>query len=137
MLERLKSKDFLKDAVNEREKQARKMLEQENQDSDSFVGGGDCLELVGVNGSLTYAAVRYFEYESAGSVTIKQDISDVGGTVWDAAVILSHFIDELGADIVRDKTVIELGAGTGLPGKILIQRKASHGLILIPLRAKA
>ena len=77
------------------------------------------MELVGANVGLTYAAVRYFAYKSAGEVTIAQDIADVGGTVWDASVILSHFLDSddlVGAARIRGKTVIELGAGTALPG---------------------
>ena len=71
---------------------------------------------MGANCSLTYAATRYFEYKNAGDVTIKQDITDVGGTVWDAAVVLSHFVDQLEETSVQGKCVIELGAGTGLPG---------------------
>ena len=38
-----------------------------------------------------------------------------GGAVWDAAVVLAQYVQSLGAAL-RGAAVIELGAGTGLPG---------------------
>ena len=38
-----------------------------------------------------------------------------GGAVWDAAVVLAQYVQSLGAAL-RGAAVVELGAGTGLPG---------------------
>ena len=49
-------------------------------------------------------------------------IGDVGCVVWDAAIVLCHylessdFIDESGTNILKGKNVIELGSGTGIVG---------------------
>ncbi|XP_055494321.1 protein N-lysine methyltransferase METTL21A isoform X2 [Leucoraja erinacea] len=50
-------------------------------------------------------------------IVIRQDWKQLGvaAVVWDAAVILCTFL-ELGAVQLQDRTVIELGAGTGLVG---------------------
>jgi predicted nicotinamide N-methyase len=40
-----------------------------------------------------------------------------GGRLWDAAVLLAqHLAERVGQDSLRGKTVVELGAGVGLPG---------------------
>jgi hypothetical protein len=39
-----------------------------------------------------------------------------GGAVWDAAVVLAQYVHSLGSTALRGAAVIELGAGTGLPG---------------------
>ncbi|OQR85804.1 hypothetical protein ACHHYP_11330 [Achlya hypogyna] len=72
-------------------------------------------ELSTVDRSLTYAQTRRFVYAAAGVVTIDQDIAHVGGTVWDAGVVLSHYLDSLGSAALQGKRIIELGAGTALP----------------------
>lgn len=50
-------------------------------------------------------------------ITLSQDWDHQGvaGVVWDAAVVLSTYIEQH-SDRFRNKTVIELGAGTGLVG---------------------
>ena len=40
-------------------------------------------------------------------------VSDVGGVVWDAALVLNAYIGTLECN---EKTFIELGAGTGVSG---------------------
>ena len=40
-------------------------------------------------------------------------VSDVGGVVWDAALVLNAYIGTLEC---KEKTFIELGAGTGVSG---------------------
>lgn len=50
------------------------------------------------------------------------EIGDVGCVVWDAAIVLAYyfetadFTDERGQNKLLGKTVVELGAGTGLVG---------------------
>ncbi|XP_067844187.1 protein N-lysine methyltransferase METTL21A isoform X1 [Heptranchias perlo] len=50
-------------------------------------------------------------------IVIRQDWKQLGvaAVVWDAAIVLCTYL-ELGAIQLRDRTVIELGAGTGLVG---------------------
>jgi len=69
---------------------------------------------------------EYFTREiefSKGDLVINQSyIGDVGHVVWDAAICLSKFIDgkwfskEVGQ--LNEKTIIELGSGTGLVGLV-------------------
>ncbi|XP_042730920.1 protein N-lysine methyltransferase METTL21A isoform X3 [Lagopus leucura] len=57
-------------------------------------------------------------YRFAGrTVRIRQDWErrGVAAVVWDAAVVLSAYLEMGGIDL-RDRSVIELGAGTGLLG---------------------
>ncbi len=42
-------------------------------------------------------------------------IDAVGRTVWDASIVMSKYL-EIHPDIVQKKLVVEVGAGTGLPG---------------------
>ncbi|KDO26109.1 hypothetical protein SPRG_08470 [Saprolegnia parasitica CBS 223.65] len=75
-------------------------------------------ELSTLDPSLTYARERRFQFAAAGSVVILQDIAHVGGTVWDAGVVLSHYLDTLGSITMKGKRLVELGAGTALPSII-------------------
>ncbi|KAF8916809.1 putative methyltransferase-domain-containing protein [Mucidula mucida] len=51
------------------------------------------------------------------SVTLSVDASPgCGGIVWPAGQILSNYLVLKGSDYVRDKTILELGSGTGLVG---------------------
>lgn len=63
---------------------------------------------------------RAFEFVYAGDVLLDQDISDVGRLVWDAELVLAHYVDCLygppGGESLRGKRILELGAGTGLAG---------------------
>eukprot|EP00871_Galdieria_phlegrea_P004395 jgi/Galph1/4957/GphlegSOOS_G3638.1 len=40
----------------------------------------------------------------------------VGCALWDAAILLCHWIHDNGANVLEDKKVLELGSGTGAPG---------------------
>ncbi|KAL3854983.1 hypothetical protein ACJMK2_014215 [Sinanodonta woodiana] len=53
------------------------------------------------------------------TLTIKQEWNSLGvaAVVWDAAIILCHY-QENHPDLVRGKSVIELGAGSGLVGMV-------------------
>ena len=81
-------------------------------------------ELCAVNAELLRWPERAFQFKYAGTVVLPQDMRDVASTIWDASVVLAHFLDgELGARGAgaRDTgavslRVVELGAGTGLPG---------------------
>ncbi|CAK4088809.1 unnamed protein product [Aphanomyces euteiches] len=72
-------------------------------------------ELSTLDRTLTYASERQFEYAKVGSISIAQDISHVGGTVWDASVVLSHYLDSLGHSTLSGKALLEIGCGTALP----------------------
>ena len=62
--------------------------------------GGDYLnfdiELSGVFPELTYCGHREFNFRHAGALSVQQDVSDVGGTIWDASIVLAHYFDDLG-----------------------------------------
>ncbi|KAJ1933072.1 Protein-lysine N-methyltransferase efm6, partial [Linderina macrospora] len=63
-------------------------------------------------------------YKNAPSIKIVQDPTGqlklgVGATVWDAALVLSKYIEKqvsLGSLDLSNKTVLELGSGTGVVG---------------------
>ncbi len=66
---------------------------------------------------------RMLECENGRDLTIKQSyIGDVGCVVWDAALVLSKYLetesfhDRFGG--LKGKTVVELGAGTGAVGLV-------------------
>ncbi|XP_065838202.1 protein N-lysine methyltransferase METTL21D-like [Oscarella lobularis] len=65
--------------------------------------------------------VREFETRR-GSLSLHQiGIGDTGCVVWDAALVLSGYVHELDrreAKYWRNKTVLELGAGTGVVGLV-------------------
>ena len=57
---------------------------------------------------------RIIEVDDKTELVISQAyVSDVGGVVWDAALVLNAYIGTLEC---KDKTFIELGAGTGVSG---------------------
>lgn len=47
---------------------------------------------------------------------MRQDVADVGSVVWDAEVLLAHYLDLAYGPLLRGMRVLELGAGTGLAG---------------------
>ncbi|XP_021255385.1 protein N-lysine methyltransferase METTL21A isoform X3 [Numida meleagris] len=83
-------------------------------------------------------------YRFAGrTVRIRQDWErrGVAAVVWDAAVVLSAYLEMGGIDL-RDRSVIELGAGTGLLGIVatlldalfMDVKSLSETCIPVPLR---
>ena len=54
------------------------------------------IELSGVFPELTYSGYREFNFRHAGALSLQQDVSDVGGTIWDASIVLAHYFDDLG-----------------------------------------
>ena len=66
--------------------------------------------------------VREFERKNGQILQIGQsEVGDVGCVVWDAALVLSHFLEtayflELCGGTINEKIAIELGAGTGIVG---------------------
>ncbi|KAK2176972.1 hypothetical protein NP493_627g00038 [Ridgeia piscesae] len=68
--------------------------------------------------------VREFERKDGSILTINQsEVGDVGCVVWDAAIVLSCYMEtsdfydvNANKNILAGKRVIELGAGTGLVG---------------------
>ena len=68
--------------------------------------------------------VREFTRKNDTVLVINQcEVGDVGCVVWDAALVLSSYLetkdfqDNSGqTSLLRDKHVIELGAGTGIVG---------------------
>ena len=63
---------------------------------------------------------REFEKNSGDTLTIHQlQVGDVGCVVWDAALVLSKYLETQDFDcgkMLKDKQVLELGAGTGIVG---------------------
>jgi len=66
---------------------------------------------------------REIERRDGRVLTISQyEVGDVGCVVWDAALVLSHYLesadftDESGNSRLLDKSVVELGSGTGVVG---------------------
>lgn len=66
---------------------------------------------------------REFETKSGEILTVNQcEIGDVGCVVWDAALVLASYLEtkdwwlDTGENRLNMKTVVELGAGTGLVG---------------------
>ena len=47
----------------------------------------------------------------------QQYVGDVGGVVWDAALVLNSFLEKISAEL-KGKNILELGAGTGVSGLI-------------------
>lgn len=45
-----------------------------------------------------------------------QDVADVGSVVWDAEVLLAHYLDQAYGSRLNGMRVLELGSGTGLAG---------------------
>ena len=68
--------------------------------------------------------VREFDRKDGSVLMIKQsEVGDVGCVVWDAAIVLSCYMETsdfhdviTNNNILAGKRVIELGAGTGLVG---------------------
>ena len=71
----------------------------------------------------TFLPERAFDFANAGTIVVEQDAGHVGGCVWDAEVLLAHFIDGLGAQL-RGRTLLELGAGTGLASLVAVRNGA-------------
>ena len=76
----------------------------------------------------TFLPERAFDFANAGTIVVEQDAGHVGGCVWDAEVLLAHFIDGLGAEL-RGRTLLELGAGTGLASLVAVDPR---GLVFVP-----
>jgi hypothetical protein len=68
--------------------------------------------------------VRSFVFPGVGNISILQEPSVMNGRVWDAAVVLSFYLCGLDVDLCG-KSVIELGAGTGLAGIVAARKGAS------------
>jgi len=62
------------------------------------------------------AKERTFEF-AGRTLTVFQNWNDVGvaAVIWDAAIVLSRYLEMISAQL-REKRVIELGAGTGFAG---------------------
>ena len=86
---------------------------------------GVAQQLCGCNAELLYWPERRFDLANAGTIVLPQDMRDVAATIWDASVVLAHYVDSLGHAAWRGKRVIELGAGTGLPGIVAARLGAS------------
>ena len=64
--------------------------------------------------------IREIERNDSKVLQINQcEVGDVGCVVWDAAIVLSKYLESddfhRGTDLV-DKNVVEIGAGTGVVG---------------------
>ncbi|CAM9536576.1 unnamed protein product, partial [Hapterophycus canaliculatus] len=82
-------------------------------------------ELSGLNRELSMFPERAFDFKNAGTVIIQQDVADVGSIVWDAEIILAHYLDQAYGSRLSGMRVLELGAGTGLAGIVAARLGAS------------
>ncbi|CAB1100973.1 unnamed protein product [Ectocarpus sp. CCAP 1310/34] len=82
-------------------------------------------ELSGLNHELSMFPERAFEFSKAGGVVIEQDVADVGSIVWDAEILLAHYLDQAYGSRLSGMRVLELGAGTGLAGLVAARLGAS------------
>lgn len=55
-----------------------------------------------------------------------QDVADVGSVVWDAEVLLAHYLDQAYGSRLQGMRLLEVGAGTGLAG-IVSEQHSSCG----------
>jgi predicted nicotinamide N-methyase len=81
-------------------------------------------ELSSVDGELLRYPERAFQFQHAGFVLINQSTNSVGTIIWDAEVLLAHYIDLLAQSVISDKLVLELGAGTALASIVAGKRGA-------------
>ncbi|CAM9446352.1 unnamed protein product [Scytosiphon promiscuus] len=82
-------------------------------------------ELSGLNRELSMFPERAFDFKNAGTVIIEQDVADVGSIVWDAEIVLAHYLDQAYGYRLSGMRVLELGAGTGLAGIVAARLGAS------------
>jgi predicted nicotinamide N-methyase len=100
-------------------------------------------ELTNYNSELLFYPERLFHF-SFGNILFPQSSTTVGTTIWDAEIILAHFLDNLPAEELiklslggnhsdRQKNsscLLELGAGTGLAGMIASQKQCFQKVLL-------
>jgi len=84
-------------------------------------------------GSPIAAPERTFQF-SFGTITLQQqwEKSNHGATIWDAGVMLAHYIDEHGKKrygSLSGRSAVELGAGQSLPSFVCARLGASGGVI--------
>lgn len=68
--------------------------------------------------------IREFSFLSANFSFIQRSSLGLGGCIWDGALVLSKYFAknfELFLPVFRDKTIMELGSGTGICGIIFSQ----------------
>lgn len=103
------------------------VLVQKNQKSGGVQSEHSNLEVVqttkNMSLSLEHLFVREFERKDDKILKISQSgLGDVGCVVWDAAIVLASYLEtgdfsaDDGRSLLTDKTVLELGSGTGLVG---------------------
>jgi 2-polyprenyl-3-methyl-5-hydroxy-6-metoxy-1,4-benzoquinol methylase len=68
-------------------------------------------ELITIDPDLSFFPQRLFAFEGSIEILLDQNINDVGHIIWDAEVLLAHYLEWLE---IADKSVLELGAGSGL-----------------------
>lgn len=77
-------------------------------------------QLTATNDVIQWFPERAFDFTHEGvktfTLVMEQDTGHVGGKVWDAETVLSHYLHDIVGVTLQNKRVIELGAGTGLAG---------------------
>lgn len=80
-------------------------------------------ELVSYDGEKVFYPERCFEFADIGSVVLTQEAGDVGTIVWDAEVILAHYLHSVADVLSEGDRILELGGGTALASIVC----ARHG----------
>lgn len=80
-------------------------------------------ELFNYDADLLFFPQRRFDFPiSHVSILVNQTFANVGTTVWDAELLMSHFIDSHDI-LVQGTVVLELGAGTAIAGILCAHMK--------------
>jgi protein N-lysine methyltransferase METTL21A len=85
-------------------------------------------ELSSVDGELLRYPERAFQFHNSGFVLINQSTNSVGTIIWDAEVLLAHYLDLISTSEISGKLLLELGAGTAL-ASIVAAKRGAHVFI--------
>ena len=65
---------------------------------------------------MTNTFVRELEGLNSNLEIHQAVVGDVGCVVWDSAIVLAKYLEKTRKGDIKDKIILELGAGTGIVG---------------------
>lgn len=96
-------------------------------------------ELMSKDGELLYYPQRSFHFPQVGrDIVLTQSYSQIASTIWDAEVVLAHFLDQYKFSKETNSShgeegksiLVELGAGVGLAGMVASLKQYFNKVIL-------